>query len=69
MLNAELSVEDRICLDEFVSLRANLLREIGSNVEEDLPFYKSTQHDEVGTHELLIAEVKIHSLQIFIHDF
>ncbi len=58
MLNAELSVEDRICLDEFVSLRVNLLREIGSNVDEDLPFYKTNSHDEVGTHELLIAEVR-----------
>lgn len=63
MLNAELSPEDRACLDDFFALRRNLISEIGStgggfdNTKEDEPpHYRNANQEDVGTHELLIAE-------------
>ena len=60
MLNAELSVADRECLDEFVKVRHQLANEIDMPaVEEDaLIHYQSTEVEEMSTHELLIAEVR-----------
>ena len=56
MLNAELTPEDRACLDEFNTLRAQMYREMGGRDEDSLPRYRSSTGEEVGTHELLIAE-------------
>lgn len=59
MLNAELSVADRECLDDFVRLRHQLAVEMNmSAAEEDaLVHYQSNEVEELSTHELLIAEV------------
>ena len=64
MLNAELSAEDRGCLDEFLQARSLLLRHsdsasFSSARDEELPHYRSTQIEDIGTHELLIAEVSV----------
>jgi hypothetical protein len=59
MLNAELTGEDRTCLDDFHRIRSRLLKDFGWNTsirEEDLPQYRSQQVEEIGTHELLISE-------------
>lgn len=63
MLNAELSPEDRSCLEDFFVLRRNLMSEVGStgggydNTKEDEPpHYRNPHQEDVGTHELLIAE-------------
>ena len=69
MLNAELSSEDRACLDEYHHIRGVLLRDFGwsaSTREEDLPQYRSVQIEEVGTHELLIAEVRSSSIKVMV---
>lgn len=55
LLNSELSPEDVVCLDDFVFLRAKLASPLGQK-EEDLIGYRSTNMEDVGTHELLIAE-------------
>ncbi len=61
MLNADLSPEDRNCLDDFANLRKALVRETSSSgslsQDEDLPFYQNKEPEDVGTHELLMAEV------------
>ena len=79
MLNTELSAEDRSCLDDFDSMRGQLISELGDyssvsllslsaavraaegkDAYEDarptLPHYRSETGEEIGTHELLIAE-------------
>jgi len=60
MLNAELATEDRLCLDEYYQVRSLLLRDNGwlaTTRADDMPHYRSTQVEEIGTHELLISEV------------
>lgn len=58
MLNAELTAEDRACLDEFQHIRSLLVNQAGWSPSkgEDLPNYQTPGSEEVGTHELLIAE-------------
>jgi calcium-dependent protein kinase len=63
MLNAELSPEDRACLDDFLVLRRGLISEVGSSgggfdhgKEDEPPHYRNAGQEDVGTHELLIAE-------------
>jgi hypothetical protein len=66
MLNAELSGEDKTCLDDFHHIRSKLFRDFGwssSAREEDLPQYRSVQVEEIGTHELLISEVIVTHLK------
>jgi hypothetical protein len=59
MLNAEMSVADRECLDEFVNLRHQLAADMDMSAtdEDALPHYQSNEIEEMSTHELLIAEV------------
>lgn len=65
MLNAELSGDDRACLEDFTALRRALYEEVNGAIEtkEDdataaltLHHYRSATNEDVGTHELLIAE-------------
>lgn len=61
MLNAELTPEDITCLDEFDNMRSSLMREMGRQSEsknDELQAYRSNDAEDVGTHELLIAEVR-----------
>lgn len=61
MLNAEMSNDDRSCLDDFLNLRHSLISETGANgfgKEDDPPHYRGVPGEDVGTHELLIAEVR-----------
>jgi hypothetical protein len=64
MLNAELSVADRECLDAFVRVRHQLAVDMDMSAEDEdaLVHYQSNEVEELSTHELLIAEV--HSLDI-----
>lgn len=60
MLNAEISNDDRTCLDDFLHLRQSLMSETGTGSygkEDDPPHYRGVPGEDVGTHELLIAEV------------
>ena len=61
MLNAELSPSDKECLEEFVRMRLFLTADLGySSREEDaLIHYQSDEVEELSTHELLIAEVRM----------
>jgi hypothetical protein len=60
MLNAELSVGDRECLDAFVRVRHQLAVDMDMSAadEDALVHYQSNEVEELSTHELLIAEVK-----------
>lgn len=55
MLNAELGAEDVSCLDDFTYLRQKLARDLNLR-DSDLTPYISPQNEDIGTHELLIAE-------------
>jgi hypothetical protein len=59
MLNAELSVGDRECLDAFVRVRHQLAVDMDMSAadEDALVHYQSNEVEELSTHELLIAEV------------
>jgi len=59
MLNAELSVADRECLEEFVRVRQGLAADLGMSFREhdSMISYQSNEVEELSTHELLIAEV------------
>lgn len=56
MLNAELTPADRDCLDDFVALRKEMVKEM-SGCEDSLPRYEEDDAEEMSTHELLISEV------------
>eukprot|EP01038_Epipyxis_sp_PR26KG_P006797 gene6797-9310_t len=68
ILNPEINNEDRACLEEFNHVRSTIVREISAlNARDaifkdmglsdaDLPSYNSVHIEELGTHELLIAE-------------
>eukprot|EP00598_Pedospumella_elongata_P002477 CAMPEP_0184981204 /NCGR_PEP_ID=MMETSP1098-20130426/11028_1 /TAXON_ID=89044 /ORGANISM="Spumella elongata, Strain CCAP 955/1" /LENGTH=628 /DNA_ID=CAMNT_0027504749 /DNA_START=246 /DNA_END=2132 /DNA_ORIENTATION=- len=58
MLNAELSVADRECLEEFVRVRQGLAADLGlsSREHDSMISYQSNEVEELSTHELLIAE-------------
>ena len=60
MLNAELSVADKECLEEFARLRQGLASDLGFSPREQdsLINYQSNEVEELSTHELLIAEVR-----------
>ena len=60
MLNAEISANDRECLDEFVQVRHSLCYDIDMSAKEEdaLVHYVSNEVEEMSTHELLIAEVR-----------
>jgi hypothetical protein len=79
ILNPEINAEDRACLEEFNHMRSTLQKELASNnrdaifkdigiVEAELPSYHTHQVEELGTHELLIAEVS-HAVFISIFHF
>lgn len=58
ILNMEITPEDKMCLDEFSSLRSKWMYDIQLAVnEDDIPHYQTHQIEELDTHELLISEV------------
>ena len=53
----DLTDEDRECLEKFDVIRKDLNKDLGQAGERP-PHYESSSSEEVGTHEMLIAEVR-----------
>jgi hypothetical protein len=60
IINPEINSEDRACLEEFNQIRNIMHKELTNNSDGDgdFPSYHRIQIEDLGTHELLIAEVE-----------
>lgn len=61
MLNSEINEKEAECLQSFFSIRGTLARELEMTELEVSNLVPFTKHDseDIGTHELLVAEVTI----------
>jgi hypothetical protein len=59
MLNSEINEKEAECLQSFFSIRSTLARELEMTELEVSNLVPFTKHDseDIGTHELLVAEV------------